>query len=59
MDKEHVEVKATYEKDTKRYHRFSIDSPEVSGVIYIRKDADLPKEVRVKLHVEGNVPHQK
>lgn len=51
-----VEVKAVYERDTKRYHRFNIESEseEVTGVVYVRRDAELPREVRVKLTVEGD-----
>jgi len=53
MSKEFIEAKAVYEKDTKRYHRFNIESEEITGVIYVKKDIKLPKEVRVKLVVEG------
>ena len=52
--KDFVEVKAVYERDTKRYHRFNIESEEVTGVVYVKKDADLPREVRVRLTVEGD-----
>ncbi|MCD6214710.1 MAG: hypothetical protein J7J46_07020 [Candidatus Desulfofervidus sp.] len=54
MGKEVVEVKAVYERDTKRYHRFNIESEVVTGVIYVKKDAELPKEIRVKLTVESD-----
>jgi len=52
--KDFVEVKAVYERDTKRYHRFNIESEEVTGVVYVKRDAELPREVRVKLTVEGD-----
>jgi len=52
--KDFVEVKAVYERDTKRYHRFNIESEEVTGVVYVKRDADLPREVRVRLTVEGD-----
>jgi len=51
MGKEFIEAKAVYEKDTKRYHRFNIESEEVTGVVYVKKNSELPKEVRVKLTV--------
>jgi len=52
--KDFVEVKAVYERDTKRYHRFNIESEEVTGVVYVKRNAELPREVRVKLTVEGD-----
>jgi len=52
--KDFVEVKAVYERDTKRYHRFNIESKEVTGVVYVKRNAELPREVRVKLTVEGD-----
>ncbi len=52
--KDFVEVKAVYERDTKRYHRFNIESEEVTGVVYVKRNTELPKEVRVKLTVEGD-----
>lgn len=47
-----MEIKATYERDTKRYHRFNIDTPEIRGTLYIRKDTDIPKTITIKLTSE-------
>lgn len=54
MDKK-VEVKATYDRDSKSYHRYLIDEGQkIVGTLYIPKDNDdIPKEVVVKLRVKS------
>lgn len=52
MDK--AQVTATYDKDSKRYHRYVIDEGQtIVGNIYIPKDEDIPKQVTIKLRIEG------
>jgi len=47
------EVIATFDQDSKRYHRYIIDEgQEVVGTIYIPKGKEIPKEVTVKLRVK-------
>lgn len=49
------ELTATYNQDSKRYHRYLIDSDEdaeITGSIYIRKDQDIPKELLIRLRVK-------
>jgi hypothetical protein len=43
-------ITATYEKDSKRYKRFSIgkNSVGVVGTIYVEKGKDLPKGLGLK-----------
>ena len=46
------EVTATFDQDSKRYHRYVIDEgQEVVGTIYVPKGKEIPKEVTVKLRV--------
>ena len=51
-----VEITARYDADTKRTHRFLIESATgVSGSIYISKDArPLPKDLAIKLKMKGD-----
>ena len=51
-----VEISARYDADTKRTHRFLIESAKgVSGSIYINKDArPLPKDLAIKLKMKGD-----
>ena len=52
MDKK-VEVKATYDKDSYRYHRYIVDEGQgIVGTIYIPKaENPICNEVLVKLQV--------
>ncbi len=49
-----TEIQATYERDSKRYHKYVIDSgQEAVGTLYISKDVEaVPKELVVKLKVK-------
>ena len=45
-----IQITATYDADSKRYHRFLIDEgQEVSGAIYVRKDKQVPESVTISL----------
>lgn len=45
-----MEVKAAFECDTKKYHKFLIDETEIKGSLYFLKDGEkIPDEVLVKL----------
>lgn len=49
-------VTATYDQDSKRYHRYLIDAgQEVVGNIYISKDVKaVPEELTIKLRVKDS-----
>jgi hypothetical protein len=48
---EKLEVTATYDRDSKRYHRYLIDEGQgVTGTVYIPKKEDqIPQEIVIKL----------
>ncbi len=47
------EITATYDKDSKRFHRYLIDGGQgIVGNIYVPKDSVIPKTVVVKLRVK-------
>ena len=49
-----VEVTATYDQDSKRYHRYIIDEGQgIVGNVYVPKDVKAaPKEIVLKLRVK-------
>lgn len=45
-----IQITATFDKDSRRYHRFLVDEgQEVKGAIYIAKDATIPEKVTISL----------
>ncbi len=47
------EITATFDQDSKRYHRYLIDEGQgVVGTIYIPKEKEIPKEVIIRLKVK-------
>ena len=48
---EKVEVTATYDRDSKRYHRYMIDEGQgITGTLYIPKAGEqIPEEIVIKL----------
>jgi len=47
-------VVATYDQDSKRYHRFLIDSGQgITGTIYVPKDKAVPDCLIVTLKTKG------
>ena len=47
------EITATFDQDSKRYHRYLIDEGQgVVGTIYIPKGKEIPKEVIIELKVK-------
>jgi hypothetical protein len=48
---EKLEVTATYDRDSKRYHRYLIDEGQgITGTVYIpKKEEQIPKEIVIKL----------
>ena len=47
------EVTATYDRDSKNYHRYIIDEDQgIVGNIYIPKDQDVPKVITINLRVK-------
>jgi hypothetical protein len=49
---EKLVVTATYDRDSKRYHRYLIDDGQgVTGTVYIPKNEEqIPEEIVIKLH---------
>ena len=46
-------ITATYDRDSKRYHRYIIDEGQgVVGNIYIPKGDDIPKQAVINLRVK-------
>jgi hypothetical protein len=51
MEKELI---ATYDSDSKRYHRFMIDEGQgITGTIYIPKDKKVPDSITISLKTSG------
>jgi len=46
-------ITATYDQDSKRYHRYIIDEGQgIAGYLYIPKNSDVPKQLIIKLRVK-------
>ena len=44
---------ATYDRDSKRFHRYIIDEGQVvASTIYVPKNSEVPKELVIKLRVK-------
>jgi hypothetical protein len=51
------DIIATYEGDSKRYHRFLIDpGQKITGTIYIPKDEPVPDNLTIQLRTKGEKP---
>ena len=49
-----IQITATYDADSKRYHRFLIDEgQEIRGAIYVRKDKQVPESVIISLNTRA------
>lgn len=47
-----MEVKAIFDGDTKRFHRFLIDEQEVKGTIYFARDGEkVPDKLTIFLEI--------
>lgn len=54
QEKGPMEITATYDQDSKRYHRYLIDPGQpVIGNLYIKKGDSIPDVVTIKLRVKG------
>ena len=53
MMTEKKEIIASYDQDSKRYHRYVIDEgQEIVGNIYVPKGKEIPKELKITLRVK-------
>ena len=53
------ELKATYDSDSKRYHRFLIDEGQgLTGTIYVPKEGTVPDSVRIRLRTKAEAEHK-
>lgn len=53
MMAEKKEITASYDQDSKRYHRYVIDEGQgIVGNIYVPKGREIPKELTIKLKVK-------
>jgi hypothetical protein len=52
---EKVVITASYDRDSKRYHRYLIDEGQgVTGTVYIPKnEEEIPEEIVIKLREHG------
>jgi hypothetical protein len=49
------QITATYDQDSKRYHRFLIDPGQgITGTIYIPKDMKIPDSVTIHFRTKAN-----
>jgi len=49
MDNELIII-ATYDRDSKRYHRYLIDEGQpIKGTFYIPKDSEVPERIVIEL----------
>lgn len=47
-------ITATYDQDSKRFHRFLIDAGQVvTGAIYLPKNEPVPDTVTIRLKTKG------
>ena len=50
---EKKEITASYDQDSKRYHRYVIDEGQgIVGNIYVPKGREIPKELTITLKVK-------
>lgn len=48
------EITATYDQDSKRFHRFLInEGQEVKGAIYVSKNKEVPDKITIRLKTRG------
>jgi len=53
MMTEKTEIIASYDQDSKRYHRYVIDEGQgIVGNIYVPKGKEIPKELKITLRVK-------
>jgi hypothetical protein len=53
MATEKTELTASYDQDSKRYHRYVIDEGQgIVGNIYVPKEKEIPKELKITLRVK-------
>ena len=50
---ETIKVKAIFEADIRRFHRFTIKSDEVTGTLYIPCGEEVPDVVEVQLRTKA------
>jgi len=56
MMTEKKEITASYDQDSKRYHRYVIDEGQgIVGNIYVPKGKEIPKQVLIKLRVKEKI----
>jgi hypothetical protein len=49
-----LEVTATYDQDSKRYHRYTIDAGQpIIGNLYVKKGDKPPEVVKIRLRIKG------
>ena len=54
------EIMATFDDDTKRMHRFTIDEGQgVKGIVFVPKDSEVPDVLIVRLSTKAEAEKQK
>jgi hypothetical protein len=60
MANEQIEVVATFDDDTKRMHRFTIDEGQgITGSVYIPKGSAVPDIVTIRLRTRSQAEAEK
>ena len=55
-----IQITATFDDDTKRMHRFTIDAGQgITGAIYVPKDSSVPDVVTVRLRTKAEAEAEK
>jgi hypothetical protein len=55
-----IEITATFDDDSKRFHRFTIDESQgVTGTVYVPKDSAVPDFVNVRLRTRSEAESEK
>ena len=50
-----IQISATFDKNSKRYHRFLIDEgQDVKGAIYVSKEKSVPDKVTIQLKTKAD-----
>lgn len=49
-----IEITATYDRDSRRYHRFLVDDGQkIKGAVYLPKSEPVPDTVTILLKTKG------
>lgn len=59
-EKKKIEITATFDDDSKRYHRFTIDEAQgITGAVYVPKGGEVPDLITVRLRTKAEAEREK